>query len=58
MSPVVDKIMLQILLSHVADHGSALDMQYYSDSVISGKHVMCVCVCVCLFVCLCAHLCL
>ena len=48
MSPVVDEIMLRILLSHVADCGSVLDMQYYSDSIISGKRVrVCVHTCMC-----------
>ena len=44
MSPVVDEMMLSILLTHVADRGSVLNMQYYSDSIISGK---CVCVRAC-----------
>ena len=54
MSPVIDEMMLSILLSHVADHGSVLNTQYYADSVMSGMCVLC-CVCsvVCVFCCVC-----
>lgn len=44
MSSVIDEMMLSALLAHVTDRGSVLDVQYYCDSVISGK---CVCLCVC-----------
>ena len=43
---MIDEMMLSALLTHVTDCGSVLDIQYYCDSVISGKFV-CVCVCVC-----------
>ena len=62
-------MMLSALLTHVTDCGSVLDIQYYCDSVISGKFV-CVCVCllcmcmvcvcrlrVCVGACVCACLC-
>ena len=39
MLPVADEMMLSVLLSHVADHGSELNMQYYADSVMSGMRV-------------------
>ena len=58
MSPVIDEMMLSILLSHVADHGSVLNMQYYADSVMSGMCVvLCVCVCVCFVVCVYVSVC-